>query len=190
LLLATFAQGADRASDCSSAASGSHQTPVASTTRELLQFIRMEQRLDAGVTNQTASLRELRYGKQMAQAVPGQRPVVLVVEDESLIRTTAIDMVEDAGFEAIAASDADEAIRILESRNDIRAIFTDVQMPGSMDGLRLARVVRNRWPPVALIVTSGQTNVAEGHLPTGGRFLRKPYEAAHVGALLQELIAL
>jgi CheY-like chemotaxis protein len=133
---------------------------------------------------------KLRYGRQMAQAIPGQRAVVLVVEDESLIRTTAIDMVEEAGFEAIAASDADEAIRILESRNDIRAVFTDVQMPGSMDGLRLARVVRNRWPPVALIVTSGQTNVGEGHLPTGGRFLRKPYEAAHVGALLQELIAL
>ena len=75
---------------------------------------------------------------------PGQRPVVLVVDDESLIRMTAMEMVEEAGFEAIAASDADGAIRILESREDIRAIFTDVQIPGSMDGLRLARVVRNR----------------------------------------------
>jgi CheY-like chemotaxis protein len=128
--------------------------------------------------------------RQMARTIPGQRPVVLVVEDESLLRTTAMDMVEEAGFEAIAASDADEAIRILESRNDIRAVFTDVQMPGSMDGLRLARVVRNRWPPVALIVTSGQTNVAHAHLPAGGRFLRKPYEAAHVGAMLHQLIHL
>src|SRR5690349_4339113 len=126
----------------------------------------------------------------MARAIPGQRPVVLVVEDESLIRTAAMDMVEEAGFEAIAASDADEAIRILESRNDIHAVFTDVQMPGSMDGLRLARVVRNRWPPVALIVTSGHTNVADAHLPTGGRFLRKPYESAHVGAMLHQLIDL
>jgi CheY-like chemotaxis protein len=126
----------------------------------------------------------------MVRTIPGQRPVVLVVEDESLIRTTAMDMVEEAGFEAIAASDADEAIRILESRNDIRAVFTDVQMPGSMDGLRLARVVRSRWPPVALIVTSGQTNVADAHLPAGGRFLRKPYEAAHVGAVLHQLIDL
>jgi CheY-like chemotaxis protein len=124
----------------------------------------------------------------MVRAIPGQRPVVLVVEDESLIRTMAMDMVEEAGFEAIAASSADEAISILESRNDIRAVFTDVQMPGSMDGLRLARVVRNRWPPVALIVTSGQTNVTDAHLPAGGRFLRKPYEAAHVGAMLQQLI--
>ena len=124
----------------------------------------------------------------MVRTIHDQRPVVLVVEDESLLRMTAMDMVEEAGFEGIAASDADEAIRILESRNDIRAVFTDVHMPGSMDGLRLARVVRNRWPPVALIVTSGQTIVAETHLPTGGRFLRKPYEAAHVGAVLHQLI--
>ena len=96
-------------------------------------------------------------GVKLNRALLGQRSVVLVVEVESLVRSTAMDMVEEAGFEA--ASDADEAIRILESRNDIRAVFTDVHMPGSMDGLRLARVVRNRWPPVALIVTSGRANV-------------------------------
>jgi CheY-like chemotaxis protein len=124
----------------------------------------------------------------MGRAVSGQRSVVLVVEDESLIRMSAIAMVEEAGFEAIAASDADEAIRILESRNDIRAVFTDVQMPGSMDGIRLARIVRNRWPPVALIVTSGQTNVQESDLPTGGRFLPKPYEQVQIGSALRELI--
>jgi len=81
-----------------------------------------------------------------------------------------LDIVEDAGFEAIAASNADEAIPILESRNDICAVFTDVHMPGSMDGIRLARVVRNRWPPVALIVASGHTAVPETDLPTGARF--------------------
>jgi CheY-like chemotaxis protein len=121
--------------------------------------------------------------------VPGQKPVVLVVEDEILIRLNAVEMIEDAGFEAIAASDADEAIRILESRTDIRAVFTDVQMPGSMDGLRLARVVRDRWPPVALIVTSGQCKVAETDLPRGGRFLSKPYEAAQIEATPRHLIA-
>ena len=124
----------------------------------------------------------------MGRAVPGQRPVVLVVEDESLIRMNAMTMVEEAGFEVIAASDADEAIRILESRNDIRAVFTDVHMPGTMDGIRLARVVRNRWPPVALIVTSGQTNVPETDLPTGGRFLRKPYAAVQIESALRQLI--
>jgi CheY-like chemotaxis protein len=110
------------------------------------------------------------------------------VEDESLVRLSAIDMIEDAGFEAIAAADADEAIRILESRNDIRLVFTDIQMPGSMDGLRLARVVRSRWPPIALVVVSGQTQVLESDLPAGGRFLQKPYAARQIGAVLQQLI--
>jgi CheY-like chemotaxis protein len=113
---------------------------------------------------------------------------VLVVEDEILIRMNATAMVEEAGFEAIAASDADEAIRILESRNDIRAVFTDVQMPGSMDGIRLARVVRNRWPPVALIVTSGLMNVPQNDLPTGGRFLPKPYAPAQIETALRQLV--
>ena len=89
----------------------------------------------------------------------GRKPVVLVVDDEVLVRTVAVDMVEQAGFEVIEASNADEAIRILESRQDIRAVFTDIQMPGSMDGLRLAQSVRDRWPPVALIVTSGLANL-------------------------------
>src|SRR6187401_1469748 len=124
----------------------------------------------------------------MDKAVPSQKPVVLVVEDESLVRTDAVEMVEMAGFEAISASNADEAIRILESRNDIRAVFTDVHMPGSMDGIRLARVVRNRWPPVALIVTSGQVNVPESDLPAGGRFLRKPYAPGQIETALQQLL--
>jgi CheY-like chemotaxis protein len=124
----------------------------------------------------------------MGRAVPDQRQVVLVVEDESLIRSTATNMVEAAGFDAIAASDADEAIRILESRHDIRAVFTDVQMPGSMDGLRLAWVVRNRWPPVALIVTSGQADLPSTDLPSGGRFLLKPYLPSQVEATLRQLI--
>jgi CheY-like chemotaxis protein len=124
----------------------------------------------------------------MGSAVPGKKPVVLVVEDESLIRMSALEMVEAAGFEAVPAADADEAIRILESRNDIRAVFTDVQMPGSMDGLRLARVVRNRWPPVALIVTSGHVSETGSDLPSGGRFLSKPYQLSHVQTALRELI--
>lgn len=126
--------------------------------------------------------------QQCDKAVPDKKPVVLIVEDESLIRANAVDMVEDAGFEAIAAADADEAIRILESRNDIRAVFTDIQMPGSMDGLRLARVVRNRWPPIALIVASGHQKVLDSDLPTGGRFVPKPYAAKQIEAVLQQLI--
>jgi CheY-like chemotaxis protein len=124
----------------------------------------------------------------MNRTVPDRTPVVFVVEDESLLRMKAMAMVEEAGYEAMAAADADEAIRILESRNDIRAVFTDVQMPGSMDGLRLASVVRNRWPPVALIVTSGQTNVLESDLPTGGRFFKKPYAFEQIETALRQLV--
>jgi len=124
----------------------------------------------------------------MSQSAFGKGHVVLVVEDESLLRMTAVDMVEEAGFVPIVASDADEAIRILESRCDIRAVFTDVHMPGSMDGLKLVQVVRNRWPPVALIVTSGLMNVLESDLPKGGRFLSKPYQPAQIAAVLRQLL--
>ena len=124
----------------------------------------------------------------MGRAYFGQKQVVLVVEDESLIRISAVEMVKQAGFEAIAASDAYEAIRILESRNDIRAVFTDVQMPGSLDGLKLAQVIRSRWPPVALIVTSGRAHFLEADLPTGGRFLSKPYQCAELEAALRQVI--
>jgi two-component system, response regulator PdtaR len=124
----------------------------------------------------------------MDRAYSGQRPVVLVVEDESLIRASAVEMVKQAGFEPIEASDADEAICILESRNDIRAVFTDVQMPGSIDGLKLAEMVRRRWPPVALVVTSGRAHIEEADLPTGGRFLSKPYQGSELEAALRQVV--
>lgn len=96
-----------------------------------------------------------------------KRPVVLVVEDEPLIRLNACDMLEDDGFEVIGAASAHEAIEILKSRSDIRVIFTDVQMPGTMDGLALVRMARDRWPPIKIVVTSGNAPVKEADLPTG-----------------------
>jgi CheY-like chemotaxis protein len=113
--------------------------------------------------------------------------LVLVVEDEALIRMSAVQMVEDAGFMAAEACNADEAIKILESRPDIRAVFTDINMSGSMDGWRLAHAIRGRWPPIHLIVTSGLYTPAEGQMPTKGLFLRKPYSAEEVTAALREL---
>jgi DNA-binding NtrC family response regulator len=124
----------------------------------------------------------------MGPPAPSEKAVVLIVEDEFLIRMCAEEMVEEAGFRPISASNADEAVRLLESRNDIRAVFTDIRMPGSLDGLRLAHLVRNRWPPVALLVTSGHGDLTSVDLPRGGRFLRKPYYPAQVGAALRELI--
>lgn len=116
-----------------------------------------------------------------------RRPVVLVVEDDYLLRMDAADMIKAADFEVIEAANADEAIAILESRNDIAVVFTDVQMPGSMDGLRLARAVRGRWPPIKIITTSGQRIIEELDLPEGGRFLPKPYNPTQVSGVLREL---
>ena len=117
----------------------------------------------------------------------GQAPAILIVEDEGLIRLSAAKMIADAGFEVIEAADADEAIRILESRTDIRVVFTDIQMPGSMDGLKLAHAVRNRWPPIKIIVTSGFNFPTEHDLPEGSRFLAKPYDPNTITGALREL---
>ena len=119
--------------------------------------------------------------------VEPKRPVVLIVEDEFLLRMDAIDMVKAAGFEVVEAANADEAIEILESRRDITVVFTDIQMPGSMDGLKLARAVANRWPPIKIVTTSGHLDIGENDLPEGGRFLRKPYSPTELHGLLREL---
>src|SRR3981081_30492 len=97
-----------------------------------------------------------------------RRPVVLIVEDEFLLRMDAVDMIVGAGFEVVEAGDAGEAIEILESRRDITVVFTDIQMPGTMDGLKLARAVRGRWPPIKIVATSGHLDVREPHYPRRG----------------------
>jgi CheY-like chemotaxis protein len=107
-------------------------------------------------------------------------PAVLIVEDEPLVRIGAVNLIEDAGFEVIEAASADEAIGILECRSDVRVVFTDIHMPGSMDGLKLAHAVRNRWPPIRIIVTSGRDLIAEQVLPEGGRFFAKPYNPIEI----------
>ena len=117
--------------------------------------------------------------------VASKRPVLLIVEDEFLLRMDAAALVGAAGFEVIEAANADEAIEILETRCDIMVVFTDIQMPGSMDGLKLARAVRGRWPPIKIIATSGHLNVGETDLPEGGRFLPKPYSSAQVTGVLR-----
>lgn len=89
-------------------------------------------------------------------------------------------MIRNAGFEVVEAANADQAISILESRFDITVVFTDVQMPGSMDGLKLAATVRGRWPPIKIITTSGNARLRLDSLPSGGRFLSKPYTQAQI----------
>ena len=120
---------------------------------------------------------------------PGRR-LILVVDDEALVRMSAVDVVEEAGFGVVEASDADEAIRILESRDDVVLIVTDIDMPaGSMNGLRLAAAVKRRWPPTQIIVVSGQYRLNEADLPSGGVFLSKPYQPAQLVGHIRRLAA-
>jgi CheY-like chemotaxis protein len=114
--------------------------------------------------------------------------VVLVVEDEMLLRMRAVDMVEDAGFTPVEAVDADEAVAILESRSDIALLFTDIQMPGSMDGLGLAHAVHERWPPVKIILVSGQLKAPNIDIPADSRFFGKPLKAGEMIAEIQDII--
>ncbi len=116
------------------------------------------------------------------------RAVVLVVEDEMLLRMRAVDMVEDAGFTSVEAVDADEAVAILESRSDIALLFTDIQMPGSMDGLGLAHAVHARWPPIKIILVSGQLRPAPIDIPANSRFFGKPLKAREMIAEIQDMI--
>ncbi len=104
-----------------------------------------------------------------------ESPVVLVVEDEALIRMNGVDLLEDAGYSVIEAASADEAIAILEKAPQIRLLFSDVDMPGSMDGIELAEFVHQRWPKMRLLLTSGHHKIADADLPDHGRFVSKPY---------------
>jgi CheY-like chemotaxis protein len=115
-------------------------------------------------------------------------PLVLVVEDEFLVRMNALSLLEEAGFGVLEAGSADDAIALLESRKDIRIVFTDINMPGSMDGLRLAQAIRKRWPPIELVLTSGLMRVREDDMPERGHFLGKPYSPDDLVQTLRSLV--
>lgn len=119
---------------------------------------------------------------------PGSPPIVLVVEDEMILRMRAVDIVEDAGFVPVEATSADEAIEILEARDDISLLFTDIQMPGSMDGLKLAHATHARWPHIKIILVSGQIEVTDADKPDDSRFFHKPLEVQQMVRELQAMI--
>jgi CheY-like chemotaxis protein len=112
---------------------------------------------------------------------------VLVVEDEPIIRLGIASSIEDAGYAVIEAANADEAISRLVADIEVRVVVTDVDMPGSMDGIRLAHYIRNRWPPVQLLVISGKVGVAAGELPEGVRFMSKPYQEPQLLSMIAAL---
>lgn len=119
-----------------------------------------------------------------------EKPTVLVVEDEAFIRMEAADVLSDAGCNSLEAGDAEEALRVLDEHPEVRLLFTDINMPGAMDGLGLAKRVVKTSPDVALIVTSGKRRIADADLPDHGVFLPKPYcRSALVEAVQSQLLA-
>ena len=118
-----------------------------------------------------------------------QAITVLVVEDEPLVRMDIADQLEELGFLVVEAANAIEAVSVLATRDDIQVMFTDVDMPGSMDGLMLAAAVRDRWPPVKIIVTSGHRNVSISDLPRGSLFFDKPYSGQAIASAVREIVS-
>jgi len=114
---------------------------------------------------------------------------VIVVEDETLVRLDIVISLENEGFIVLEASNADDAIDILNAHPEIRLMFTDIDMPGSMDGLKLAAAVRDRWPPVKIIVASGHRQLSDDLLPVEGKFFSKPYNHARVITTMREMLS-
>jgi CheY-like chemotaxis protein len=117
-----------------------------------------------------------------------EKIAVLVVEDEPFTRMDVVDQLAEAGFKVFQAANADLAINILETSPAIRVLFTDIDMPGSMDGLKLAAAVRDRWPPIHIVVTSGHRRIDTGALPPEARFFSKPYNMNEVASMMRMMV--
>ena len=125
----------------------------------------------------------------MSLPQPLSLSTVLVVEDDEILRTCTANVVADAGFTPVEAANADEAFAILENRSVIALLFTDIQMPGSMDGLDLARTVHERWPAIKIILVSGRAELSERKRPVNSRFFQKPFAMKQMIEGLQEMIS-
>jgi two-component system, response regulator PdtaR len=115
-------------------------------------------------------------------------PTILVAEDDAFLRLYAADLLEDSGYTVVEADNAEEALKVMEVRKDVRLLFTDIQMPGGCDGLELARQVHERWPKVLLVITSGQVQPTRAEIADDGRFIRKPYRAKDLLGQIDELL--
>jgi CheY-like chemotaxis protein len=124
----------------------------------------------------------------MAHEGPAAGLIVLVVEDETLVRLVAEEVLRQGGFATLSAANADRALTILESRNDIRAVFCDIAMPGSLDGAELVIVVRDRWPPIGIVLTSGHGGALPPGLADRARYLPKPYRNADLLEAIRSVI--
>jgi len=115
------------------------------------------------------------------------KPTILIVDDEDLVRMVGSDILERGGYRVLEAANASEALRCLECGTEVMVLFTDVQMPGTPDGLGLARLVHDRWPQVKILIASGRAAPEPGELPDEGLFLSKPYRADDLLELVGDL---
>src|ERR1700733_5970458 len=118
----------------------------------------------------------------------GAKPTILVVEAAGVLLMHAAGLLQDNGFSVVEAKNADDALKLLETRDDVRLLFTDIQMPGSCDGMDLARKVHTRWPHILLVITSGQLKPAQAEIPDHGRFVGKPYRANELVGELNDML--
>lgn len=123
----------------------------------------------------------------MGQSKPIGSNTILIVEDEAIVRFELVDFFQEAGFHVFAATDADEAIAILDEHGEVRVVLTDIDMPGSMDGLKLAHYVRRRFPPTLLLVASDRMSVPVGDMPEHSAYLAKPFDPAAMLRKIEEM---
>ncbi len=115
--------------------------------------------------------------------------VILVVEDEVWVRLAAVGVLKDAGFRMIEATSSAQALEILAADSNVQLLFTDINMPGAIDGMALARLVRLRWPHIAILIASGKRSPPPEELPVGSRFEQKPYNPDAIVRHARELTA-
>jgi two-component system, response regulator PdtaR len=121
-------------------------------------------------------------------APSADHPTILVAEDDVLLRLSASELLAESGYTVVEADSAEEALKMMEARNDARLLFTDIQMPPGCDGLELARQVHKRWPNVLLVITLGQVQPTKAEIADHGRFIRKPYRAKELLGEIDELL--
>ena len=124
----------------------------------------------------------------MAHKKLDEHPAILIAEDDRFQRQLASDILEEHGYTVVEAENAEEALKVMEKRKDVRLLFTDIQMPPGCDGLELAREVHKRWPKVLLVITSGQVQPARADIADDGRFIQKPYRAKDLLSQIDGLI--
>lgn len=125
----------------------------------------------------------------MAHSMSGGPPIILIVEDEPLIEMEAVDLFRDLDYEAIGVRNADEAMLILRARDDVWLVFTDIEMPGTMNGLLLATTIEATWPHIHVLITSGRTVPVDEVLLGRARFVPKPYDARQIKRALALMVA-